>query len=273
VLSEFIAKTGESSRLDNQLFHVSGSQERLQLVEFLIQDSIVCLSSILAILTPHNHYTSFSNLFMGDVYELLWEWSIYYESTYELYLYRRYDGQYDTPVMASIAESVARNSSFNPEAIEKIMRKCLNDVAQVSENKTKGGYQYSRLFMNIRHDIDDATIHHIFTNYAAESAIKYYNLAKDINNEGVEYKNMIMGMYVLDDDLRNDTCQSNLADERFLLHCGLIERRRDLILKIYDHSIISLMQNYENKPESPERSTKQRILDRQKDSIYINSEY
>ena len=65
VLSEFIAKTGESSRLDNQLFHVSGSQERLQLVEFLIQDSIVCLSSILAILTPHNHYTSFSNLFMN----------------------------------------------------------------------------------------------------------------------------------------------------------------------------------------------------------------
>ena len=273
VLSEFIAKTGESSRLDNQLFHVSGPQERLQLVEFLIQDSIVCLSSILSILTPHNHYTSFSNLFMGDVYELLWEWSIYYESTYELYLYRRYDNQYDTPVMTAIAETVARNSTFNSESIEKIMRKCLNDVAQVSENKTKGGYQYSRLFMNIRHDIDDATIHHIFTNYAAETAINYYNMAKDINNEGVSYKNMIMGMYVLDDDLRNDTCQSNLADERFMLHCGLIERRRDLILKIYDHSIISLMQNYENKPESPESTTKQRIRDRQKDSIFINSEY
>ena len=273
VFSEFIAKTGESSRLDNQLFHVSGPQERLQLVEFLIQDSIVCLSSILAILTPHNHYTSFSNLFMGDVYELLWEWSIYYESTYELYLYRRYDDQYDTPVMASIAETVARNSSFNPGTIEKIMRKCLNEVAQVSENKTKGGYQYSKLFMNIRHDIDDATIHHIFTNYAAETAVNYYNIAKDINNEGVAYKNMIMGMYVLDDDLRNDTCQSNLADERFLLHCGLIERRRDLILKIYDHSIISLMRNYENKPKSPENSIKQRIQDRQKDSIFINSEY
>lgn len=273
VFSEFIAKTGGSSRLDNQLFHVSGPQERLQLVEFLIQDSIVCLSSILAILTPHNHYTSFSNLFMGDVYKLLWEWSIYYESTYELYLYRRYDNQYDTPVMTAIADAVARNSTFNHESIEKIMRKCLNDVAQVSENKTKGGYQYSRLFMNIRHDIDDATIHHIFTNYAAETAVNYYNIAKDINNEGVAYKNMIMGMYVLDDDLRNDTCQSNLADERFLLHCGLIERRRDLILKIYDHSIISLMRNYENKPESPENTTKQRIQDRQKDSIFINSEY
>lgn len=273
VLSEFIAKPGESSRLDNQLFHVSGPQERLQLVEFLIQDSIVCLSSILAILTPHNHYTSFSNLFMGDVYKLLWEWSIYYESTYELYLYRRYDDQYDTQVMASIVDAVARNSTFNHEAIEKIMRKCINEVAQVSENRTKGGYQYSKLFMNIRHDIDDATIHHIFTNYAAETAVNYYNIAKDINNEGVAYKNMIMGMYVLDDDLRNDTCQSNLADERFFLHCGLIERRRDLILKIYDHSIISLMRNYENKPESPESTTKQRIQDRQKDSIFINSEY
>lgn len=273
VLSDYISKDGATTRLDNLLFSASGSQERLQLVEFLIQDSIVCLSSILSILTPHNHYTSFSNLFMGDVYELLWEWSIYYESMYELYLYRRYDKQYDTSVMISIAESVARNSTFNHKEIENLMRKCLENVAQVSENKTRGGYQYSRLFMNIRHDIDDATIHHIFTNYAAETAVNYYNLAKDINNEGVAYKNMIMGMYVLDDDLRNDTCQSNLADERFLLHCGLIERRRDLILKIYDHSIISLMRHYEDKPESPESSTKQRVQDRQKDSIYINSEY
>lgn len=272
-LSDFLTKEGLSTRFDHLFFSTSDAQERLQLVEFLIQDSIVCLSSILSILTPHNHFTTFSNLFMGDVYALLWEWSIYYESTYELYLYRRYDKQDDSAIKKALAEMVARNSTFDHDTLEKIMRKCLESVSAVSENKTRGGYQYSRLFMNIRHDIDDATIHHIFTNYAAETAIKYYNLAKDINNEGVEYKNMIMGMYVLDDDLRNDTCQSNLADERFLLHCGLIERRRDLLLKIYGHSMIAGMENYERGPANVKCNTRHRINDRQKDSIYINSEY
>lgn len=273
VLSEFVSNKEGGTCLENYSFSVSSQQERLQLVEFLIQDSIVCLSSILSILTPHNHFTSFSNLFMGDVYALLWEWSTYYELMYELYLYRRYNDQSDSLMMSSIAEMVASNSTFNHEALEALMRNCMESVAQVSKNKTKGGYQYSRLFMNIRHDIDDATIHHIFTSYAAETAVNYYNSAKDINNEGVAYKNMIMGMYVLDDDLRNDTCQSNLADERFLLHCGLIERRRDYILKKHGFSIATRLQNYENKPNSPENTTRQRILDRQKDSIYINSEY
>lgn len=272
-LSDFVSKEGSPLRIDKLFFSASNPQERLQLVEFLIQDSIVCLSSILSILTPHNHYTSFSNSFMGDVYALLWEWAIYYESTYELYLYRRYDEQDDAVTKKAIAEMVARNSTFDYMTIEKVMRKCLENVSRVSDNKTKGGYQYTRLFMNIRHDIDDATIHHIFTNYAAESAIKYYNLAKDINNEGVEYKNMIMGMYVLDDDLRNDTCQSNLADERFMLHCGLLERRRDLLLKIYGHSRIAWMGDYENGAVDFDQDSKRRIQDRHLDSIYINSEY
>lgn len=272
-LSEFVSNAGETSRLDDLFFSASSPQERLQLVEFLIQDSIVCLSSILSILTPHNHYTSFSNVFMGDVYKLLWEWSIYYESTYELYLYRRYDDQSNSSIMNSIVEKASRNTTFKHAEIEKIMRKCMESVVQISENKTKGGYQYSKLFMNIRHDIDDATIHHIFTHYAAETSINYYNLAKDINNEGMAYKNMIMGMYVLDDDLRNDTCQSNLADERFLLHCGLIERHQDFILKIYGQSSSTWMGNFEEKPDNPEGDTRKRIDDRQKDSIYINSEY
>lgn len=273
VLSEFIEKDGEASRLDHLLFSASDARERLQLVEFLIQDSIVCLSSILSVLTPHNHYTSFSNSFMGDVYSLLWEWAIYYESTYKLYLYRRYDEQFDSVTKMAIAKMTSKGSTVNQTAVEEIMKKCLGSVSDVSDNKTQGGYQYSRLFMNIRHDIDDATIHHIFTNYAAESAVKYYNLAKDINNEGVEYKNLIMGMYVLDDDLRNDTCQSNLADERYMLHCGIIERRRDILLNLYCDSNIALLGNYEKIPPKVEDDTRNLLRDRQKDSIYINSEY
>jgi hypothetical protein len=127
--------------------------------------------------------------------------------------------------------------------------------------------------MNIRHDIDDATIHHIFTNYSAETAVKYYNIAKDVNNEGVTYRNMIMGMYVLDDDLLNDTCQSNLADERYLIHCGLVDRHRDIMSTMYDKSNIARLSFYENDQSKNMQEVDKRIQNRQLDSIYMNSEY
>lgn len=272
-LSKYISREEDRDGLDKAFFSVSGQEERLQLIEYLIQDSIVCLSSILSILTPHNHFTSFSNLFMADVYELLWEWSMYYEAMYELYLYRKYDEKMDVPTLASFIRTVNRFAPVNHTVVERIMKESVSMLQKISSNKSPGGYQYTKLFMNIRHDIDDATVHHIFTNYSAETAIKYYNLAKDINNEGVAYKNMIMGMYVLDDDLRNDTCQSNVADERFFIHCGIVDRKRDILIKLYDQSNISSLKCYEEKANNSTQGISQYIMDRQDDSIYINSEY
>ena len=272
-LAEFVARGGSCKRLDSLLFSASGPKERLQLIEYLIQDSIVCLSSVLAILTPHNHFTSFSDVFMAEVYELLWEWSTYYESTYDIYLYRQYWDLKDKLTMEMIAKMVARNTMEEYDTIERFMRECISRFKSETENKTSGGYQYTRLFMNIRHDIDDATIHHIFTNYSAETAVKYYNIAKDVNNEGVTYRNMIMGMYVLDDDLLNDTCQSNLADERYLIHCGLVDRHRDIMSTMYDKSNIARLSFYENDQSKNMQEVDKRIQNRQLDSIYMNSEY
>lgn len=272
-LSVFLNKKEKNKRLDGLIFNASDIQSRLKLVEFLIQDSVVCLSSILSILTPHNHITTFSNVFMAEVYDLLWEWSKYYELLYDLYIYRKYDELFDEDTQKAIVGMISRNTTNDTGLLSKQMKSCLETIRSVFRDKDNGGYQYSRLLMSIRHDIDDATMHHLFANISAEMSTKYYKMAKDVNNEGPAYKDMITVMYVLDDDLHNDTCQSNLADERYLWHCGIIDRNRDMMLKMYEQSNINKMESIEQERRCLVKSNQKRLNDRLEDSIYINSEY
>ena len=262
----------ETDNLACVLFKARDVKSRLNLVEYLIHDSFVCLTSILSVLTPHNHLTTFPHSFLAEVYDLMWEWSKYYDMLYDLYFYRK--NQRNANVVTSILDMVARNTRTTTETIERLMKECVDKMEDASvKDKTPYGYQYTRMLMSIRHDVDDATIHHIFTNVSAEMATKYYKMAKDVNNEGPAYKDMIMGMYVLDDDLRNDTCQSNLSDERYLWHCGWIDRMRDAMIGMYENSNINQMKNYEHDVSLSDIPSVDRLKDRFEDSLYLNSEY
>lgn len=265
-------ESDKSENIAKTLFKSETANSRLNLIEYLIHDSFVCLTSILSVLTPHNHLTTFPHSFLAEVYDLLWEWSKYHEMLYDLYFYRK--NQRNDRVKSSILNMMARNTRTTSENIERLMKECIEKMeADSMGDKNTFGYQYTRMLMSIRHDVDDATIHHIFTNVSAEMSTKYYKMAKDVNNEGPAYKNMIMGMYVLDDDLRNDTCQSNLSDERYLWHCGWIDRLRDAMMGMYENSNTNQMKNYEHDVAITNADTRDRLKDRFEDSIYLNSEY
>lgn len=269
-LYEFLCSE-EKGRIAELLFKAGDVQSRLNLIEYLIHDSFVCLSSILSVLTPHNHLTTFPHSFLAEVYDLLWEWSKFYDMLYDLYFFKKQQG--NERIMSGILNMMARNTRTTTESIEKLMRDCIEKIKPSVDDKTEFGYLYTRMLMSIRHDVDDATIHHIFTNVSAEMSTKYYKMAKDVNNEGPAYKNMIMGMYVLDDDLRNDTCQSNLSDERYLWHCGWIDRMRDAMIGMYENSNVNQLKNYENDVAINAVVSGDHLKDRFEDSIYLNSEY
>lgn len=254
------------------LFKASDAQSRLNLIEYLIHDSFVCLTSILSVLTPHNHLTTFPHSFLAEVYDLLWEWSKYYDMLYDLYFFKKYPE--NERVRSGILNMIARNTRTTVENVDKLLKDCVQKMEENGvKDKTEFGYLYTRMLMSIRHDVDDATIHHIFTNVSAEMSTMYYKMAKDVNNEGPAYKNMIMGMYVLDDDLRNDTCQSNLSDERYLWHCGWIDRQRDAMIGMYEKSNTNQLRNYEYDVSTTCDITAERINERFEDSIFLNSEY
>ena len=83
---------------------------------------------------------------------------------------------------------------------------------------------------------------------------------------------MISSMHVLDDDLRNDTFQSNLADERYMINCKIISKKLEDLDKAYTRNNVREINNYENSGEGCE-DTYLQLESRFKDSIYINSEY
>ena len=253
-------------------------KSRLDLIEFLVFDSLVCLYGILKILPPHNQITTFSNSFVADVYSDLWEWSKYYELLYSLYFHYRCFAVDDQAGMDKVVGKLEKmtedeeDKKFNFNTLLKDCSTLLRKGGVVC--KDDFGYRYSKMFMNLRHEMDDATTHHIYTNYSAEMAIRYYRAARGINSEGMEYKNLIYGMYVLDDDLRNDTCQSNLADERYMLNSGVISIKRKQLQKMYEDSNINRIGFYEQPPRVKDNlSPLAQIKERYEDSLFMNTEY
>lgn len=258
---------------------VNTANDRMKLVEFLIKDSIVCMSEILAVLTPHNKISSFSNVFVADVYEQMWGWSKLYEMLHILYKAYHYKKIKDKNNLEELKNKIRKNigkgkSVGNDTGLNERdeFGESFDDVLKSMEeggivDNTDFGLLYTRLFSDLRHDIDDATIHHIYTNYSSKMAIKYYLLAREDNWEELSYKQMITDMYVMDDDLHNDTSQGNLADERYLLNSGYVDGKRHRLGDIYSNSTIYQLDSYLRGANNQYRSG------RYDDSIYLNSEY
>lgn len=270
----------EVKQYEKDLFGIDDGiiQLRLDLIDNLVFDSLVCLYNVIKILPPHNQTTTFSNSFLADVYNSLWVWSKYYELLYNLYFYYRCYCMGDKEGMEKIVRMMDRFAEVKDKKqsrIKELLNKCVDAMRKSGiACKDDFGYRYSKLFMNLRHEMDDATIHHIYTNYSAEMAVKYYRAARSINSEGMEYKNLINGMYVLDDDLRNDTCQSNLADERYMINSGAINLKRKQVQRMYEDSNINQMRYYEEpRKNNPKRSPYEVLQERYQDSPYLNTEY
>jgi hypothetical protein len=248
-------------------------QSVMDILDFLIYDSITCLCNIIGTFPPHNQFTSFSNSYIAEVYEDLWDWSKYYAMMYDIYLYYRYFISKNVAGMKKMERYFPKKckEEYSIESMKQFAI-LLNESGVKCEDNF--GYKYSKLFMNLRHDIDDATLHHILIDYSAEMAISYYRAARGINSEGLEYKNMINNMYILDDDLSNDTCQSNIAVERYLLNSGVINQKRDDMQSLYRKSKVNTIDSYEGKDVSEnDEITYHKLLKRYTDSNFLNTDY
>lgn len=274
-LRDFIRSDTEGALYQKIFGSESTARSKLEVVNFLVYDSMVCLTNVLKTLTPHNHITTFSNSFMAEIYDMLWEWSKYYELLYDLYIYYRYVKEENEEGKKSVVEMSSRNTGVENDVLDALMRECADLIDEEGiPYKDEFGYLYSKFLLNLRHDMDDATIHHIYTNYSAEMAIKHYRIARDINSEGLAYKNLIGDMYVLNDDLHNDTCMYSLADERYLLNSGILYSKRRELEKMYEQSNVNKISSYEKGPGTKDAESLLKMLrERFDDSLYINTEY
>ena len=282
-LAAYLASGDKKERIDNILFKTGKDVgERINLVEFLIHDTIVCITNMVKVFTPHNHLTSYSKSFTGIIYNYYWEWSRKYELLYGLYQYHDFLMRGDL-VGREGAERIIDNivgairvgdREENRDNLRNALNECCRSLSKcpvVDQNKYGG--RSEQFYERVRHDIDDITISTIYSNYSAEMALGYYKKTEEANTEGDAYKEMIESMHFLDDDLNNDTCQFNIACDRFLLNCGVIAEQRRRLEKLYKASNIYNMQNaYIDKSGKINREPI--ITEGQFDrSQFINSEY
>ncbi len=143
-------------------------KEKNELLEFLIADSIFCLTSITDFILPAARTTLFTNSFCQSVYKRLFHW-IRWKEAYE--------------------------KTFNENNLE-------SELKQLIER------------------------HHwemLRPTYLKEMANWHCSAAREMQHEGDYYQNFIKGLYLLDDDLQNNTCQFYFALERYKINSRKLE--------------------------------------------------
>lgn len=253
-------------------------------MEYLILDTLFCITNMIKIFVPHNNLSSYSNSFIGIVYNFYWEWSHKYEFICSLYQYHELMWDNRKAEAIQIVETMAGGGSVSMQKkvnkeevvvdLRKTMERCSKMLSRVEENDTreKYGCRSERLYGQLRHVVDDITINNIYSNYTAEMALKYYQMAEETSTEGTAYKEMMGTMYFLDDDMNNDTNQFNIACDRFLLNCGVVSKQRKRLEILYKYSnVYHLRKSY---IDGPNNLQKEDIIPHQFDrSQFINSEY
>ena len=215
---EFITSSANYYQYTN-LFNINLSEKKAkqELIEFIIEDSIVCLSEILYKLTPFNHISSFSNNFVASIYNSLWEYARMYETLGVLYDYKVYK---DKPLSGFLLKS--RQTSLIEE-LENEIKNCLTLIQDDNNLINKYGSLRKRIFVRLKHSIDDRTFKYTISQYAGEMALHYYSLMESSYSEGTSYRNQVSRNYLLNDDLDNDTWLFNTAIERFRINTEYIK--------------------------------------------------
>lgn len=242
-LYRFLVSDVDKERVDYVLFRIEDKniEKRLELIEYLIHDTLVCITNMIKTFAPHVHITSYSRSFIGITYNFYWEWVRKYEFLYSLYQFYDLREKGNAIAIEKILDNIVGgiregDPKNNKKKLTKAMNECCKILAQcdrLTEDKRNIGTRGDRFYEHLRHDIDDITINTIFSNYAAEMALKYYKMSEEANTEGQSYKAIIGTMCFLNDDLNNDTCQFNIACDRFLLNCGVVAEQRRRLENLY----------------------------------------
>ena len=279
-LAEYLESDVDKSRVDYTLFKIDtkDAEKRFEMLEYLIHDTMVCVTDMLKIFAPHVHISSYSNSFVGLVYNFYWEWIRKYEFLYILYQYydlnKKGDRESSERIIKSLVRRVRdRDEDESRRRLLSALKTCCRFIPEDSPDCRKYGSRADCFYEFLRHDIDDIAITTIFSNYAAEMAIKYYKMAEEANTEGQSYKSMISSLYFLNDDFNNDTIQFIIACDRYLLNCGVVAEQRRKLEEIYkDSNVYGIKDAYINGPAKMQKAAV--VTEGQFDrSQFINSEY
>lgn len=232
-------------------------ENKLQLVEFLIKDSMFCLQRILSILTSNTSQLLHTNSYIAEIYKMMFMWAQIFKFVYNLCVYMETDEDYlKKKVLKSLStfitsryismenEQESSEVQIDYRQIEMLLNYSTT-IMRESGIKGKQGRFSTEFYNNILSMIEPTNLRFIISNYPAEMSLQYYNKAKEVHCEGNAYKDMIANLYYLDDDLQNDTEQFYMALERYSINCGYIDCMTRSFKDIYSKAYIYNIECYE----------------------------
>lgn len=231
-------------------------KNKLQLVEFLLKDSMFCLQRILAVLTTNTNQLLYTNSYIAEIYQMMFFWTQLFKFVYSAYEYMDAEDDVKNKILNSLNafitsrhkamenELTTEEIEINRKEIMKFLERCVNDISKeiVSSDYGNLGTEFYNHILSV---IEPTNLRFIISNYPAEMALLYYKKSLEMHTEGNAYKEMISGLYYLDDDLQNDTEQFHLALERYMINCGYIKYMEKSLKNIYSKANIYDVECYE----------------------------
>ena len=206
--------------------------KKKELLEFLIADSMFCLSKCITLITPIKNSTLFTNNFIAHLYRNLFFWNQLFECVYNIYLGTIQEEKKDPKRIIRKNEKYigkyGENNKKNRKELLTYYRECVNTVLTLTVNEKELAENFIE---RIKRAIGEDYHKHLISNYITGNALKYYKRAMEIHTEGNEYKEMISNLHFLDDDLNNDTCQFYLGIERYKINSGHIS----VLINVFEH--------------------------------------
>lgn len=230
---------------------------RLFLLEYLIKDSIFCLTEILETVTPYTTTTLFTDAFMAGIYYSLFKWSNLFEelflfykvfdtltvniqSPHQLYFNRLDDVFEGYDLLFKKESKVEKFKILQSIVYDNHSENDIKNLAEVYCKIWNCRSISDRFYNSVVKSITKPNIYYTLKNYAGEMSLYFFRKAKEINREGKTYKDLINNMYFLDDDLKNDTIQFDLAVERFRINSDDIDKQLNKIKNAITPSIYDI---------------------------------
>ncbi len=232
----------------------------LEMFEFLIVDSIYCLLEVIKTYNIFGQSFIFNHSYMAQTHLYLVRWlHVHYNYSLLLELIVTEEenkqnivaGKYPKPnrVMDVLLKSTRVAGSETPDnqgkKIEKIKQFIneLNHDQQTSKfykaykNRRSIDFQLDRLI-----DLKDKPFKAII--YQAERAIKHYYSAIEVHSEGRGYQDLLENMYFLNDDFNDKLFHFRLAQERYRINTGKIDKDLEAAKRINRNSSLYVVENY-----------------------------
>lgn len=207
-------------------------EEKFCLLDYLVKDSLYCLSMITELIEPLYSTTLYNHSYIGEFYRKTFYWNHILICIKELFNYTEAQNKekFLDELKIRYCKTYTPQEQANLESMFKETSDFLKDLDSWKNYCAEGTSRAQYLFDQIAPGSSNL----LTSSYLTGMGLDHLDKAIEMHTSGKAYKEMMSTLYFLEDDLQNDTNYMHLAIERFLINHGILRER---IVQLRKHAI------------------------------------